>query len=73
MHAEPEFAMPIFQSAIGQIDTPWGIGCAIVLITVLLTVGLLSLRPTLHWRAFSGAVLSTLFVDGLFWLAASAA
>jgi hypothetical protein len=41
---------------------------------VLLTVGLLSLRGTqLHWRAFSGAVLSTLLVDGLFWLAASAA
>jgi Protein of unknown function (DUF3120) len=73
MHAEPEFAMPIFQSAIGQIDTPWGIGCAIVLIAVLLTVGLLSLRPSLHWRAFSGAVFSTLLVDGLFWLAASAA
>ncbi|WP_366039712.1 DUF3120 domain-containing protein [Microcoleus sp. PH2017_05_CCC_O_A] len=44
MHAEPELAMPIFQSAIGQIDTPWGIGCAIVLIAVLLTVGLISLR-----------------------------
>ena len=74
MHAEPELAMPIFQSAIGQIDTPWGIGCAIVLIAVLLTVGLLSLRDrTLHWRAFSGAVFSTLLVDGLFWLAASAA
>jgi Protein of unknown function (DUF3120) len=74
MHAEPELAMPIFQSAIGQIETPWGIGCALVLIVVLLTVGLLSLRDrTLHWRAFSGAVLSTLLVDGLFWLAASAA
>jgi hypothetical protein len=74
MHAEPELAMPIFQSAIGQIDTPWGIGCAIVLIAVLLTVGLISLRDrTLHWRAFSGAVFSTLLVDGLFWLAASAA
>ena len=74
MHAKPELAMPIFQSAIGQIETPWGIGCALVLIAVLLTVGLLSLRDrTLHWRAFSGAVLSTLLVDGLFWLAASAA
>jgi Protein of unknown function (DUF3120) len=74
MHAEPELAMPIFQSAIGQIETPWGIGCALALIVVLLTVGLLSLRDrTLHWLAFSGAVLSTLLVDGLFWLAASAA
>ncbi|MEZ2226648.1 MAG: DUF3120 domain-containing protein [Microcoleus sp.] len=74
MHAEPELAMPIFQSAIGQIETPWGIGWALVLIAVLLSVGLVSLRDrTLHWRAFSGAVLSTLLVDGLFWLAASAA
>lgn len=73
MRAEPELAMPIFQSAIGQIETSWGIVSAVVLIVVLLVVGLLGLRDrTLHWRAFSGAVLSTLLVDGLFWLAASA-
>jgi hypothetical protein len=27
----------------------------------------------LHWVALSGAVLSTILVDGLFWLAASLA
>jgi Protein of unknown function (DUF3120) len=73
MHAEPQLAMPIFQNAITQIETPWGIGCAFALIIVLLTIGLVSLRDReLHWRAFSGAVLSTLLVDGLFWLVASA-
>ncbi|MGL5063628.1 MAG: DUF3120 domain-containing protein [Microcoleus sp.] len=73
MRAEPELAMPIFQSAIVRIETPWGIVSAWVLIAVLLIVGLWGLRDRqLHWRAFSGAVLSTLLVDGLFWLAASA-
>lgn len=72
MQIEPELALPILQSAIAQIETPWGIGCAIALITILLVVGLLPLRSQeLHWRTFSGAVLSTLVVDGLFWLAAS--
>lgn len=73
MQVEPEFALPIFQSAIAQIETPWGISCAIALTIVLLTVGLLPLRSQKqHWRVFSGAVLSTLLVDGLFWLAACA-
>lgn len=73
MRAEPELAMPIFQSAIARIETPWGMVSAGVLIAVLLIVGLWGLRDRqLHWLAFSGAVLSTLLVDGLFWLAASA-
>lgn len=72
MQVEPELALSIFQSAIAQIETPWGISCALVLILILLSVGLLSLRrPELHWRAFSGAVLLTLVVDGLFGLIAS--
>lgn len=71
MQVEPELALSIFQSAIAQIETPWGLSCAIALITILLSVGLLSLRrPDLHWRAFSGAVLLTLVVDGLFALIA---
>jgi hypothetical protein len=80
MLAEPDLAVPIFRSAIAQVHTPWGIGCAAVLATVLLVVGFLPLRygrsspsETLHWWAFSGAVLSTILVDGLFWLAALAA
>jgi hypothetical protein len=73
MKVEPELAMPIFQSAIVQISNPWGVGCAVVLIITLLGVGLIHLRfKDLHWWAFSGAVLSTLLVDGLFWVVAAA-
>jgi len=59
----------ILQTAIGQIQTGWGIGSALVLATVLLVLGVRAIRSaeTHHW-AFSGAVLSTLLVDGLFGL-----
>lgn len=74
MLAEPDLVRPVFQSAATQVQTPWGIGCAMVLVAILLTVGLLPLRmQQKHWWAFSGAVLSTLLVDSLFWLAATAA
>lgn len=74
MRVEPELAKPIFQQAIAQINTPWGLSWVIVLASILLSVGLLSFRPQkLHWLAFSGAVLSTILVDSLFWLAASLA
>ncbi len=79
MSVEPSLALGVFQSAIAQVSTPWGIGCAILLCTVLLLVGLLPLRsyggvitPLKHRWAFGGAVLSTILVDSLFWLAASA-
>lgn len=71
MQVEPSLVQPIFRSAVAQIETPWGVGCAIVLTLFLLIVGCLPLRgPHLHWWTFSGAVLSTILVDGLFWLAA---
>lgn len=71
MYAEPELALPIFQSAIAQVKTPWGIGWAVVLVSILLSVGTLSLRSrTLHWWTFGGAVLSTILVDSLFLIAA---
>lgn len=67
-------ARPIFQGAIAQIQTPWGISWAIILASFLLVVGMLPLSSQkLHWWVFSGAVLSTILVDGLFWLAACAA
>jgi hypothetical protein len=41
-------------------------GCAVVLIAVLVVMGTLPLRsPRSHWWAFGGALLSTLVVDGL--------
>ncbi len=72
MKAEPDLVQPIFQSAIIQIQTPWGIGCAIALALVLIAASSLPLRSQqLHWWGFSGAVFSTILVDGLFWLAAT--
>jgi len=63
---------PIFQSAIAQIATPQGLCWAAILFLVLLMVGVLPLRSRQsHWWAFSGAVMSTILVDGLFWLAAT--
>ncbi len=74
MQVEPELAIPIFQSAIALVNTPWGCGWAAVLGILLLGVGSLPLRsPGLKWWAFGGAVLSTIVVDSLFWLAALAA
>lgn len=74
MQAEPELYTPIFQGAIAQMQTPWGTGWAMVLVLLLFGVGLWSLqKPSLHWWAFGGAVLSTIFVDGLFLLAALSA
>lgn len=67
----PALAAPILKSALAQVQTPWGISWAVVLVNVLLAVSLWSLRKTeLHWWAFAGAVLSTILVDSLFLLAA---
>jgi len=74
MQVEPALVAPIFQSALGQVQTPWGISWAVVLVGTLLLVGLWSLgKEQVHWWAFSGAVLSTILVDSLFWVAASLA
>ncbi|MBW4494659.1 MAG: DUF3120 domain-containing protein [Oscillatoria princeps RMCB-10] len=73
MQVDPALALPVFQSAIRQVQTPWGISWAAVLLAVLLAAGLAPLKSKqLHWWAFGGAVLSTILVDGLFWIAASA-
>jgi hypothetical protein len=74
MRVEPALATPILQSALAQVQTPWGISWAIVLVSTLGIVGFWSLaKGQLHWWAFSGAVLSTILVDSLFWIAASMA
>jgi Protein of unknown function (DUF3120) len=73
MAVEEQAAQPIFQAAIAQIQTPWGIAYAGILSGFLFAACLLPLlSQRLHWWTFSGAVLSTIFVDGLFWLAACA-
>ncbi len=71
MQVDEEFARPIFHSAIAQVQTPWGTGLASVLVISLLSFSFLPLRSSkLHWWVFGGAVLSTILVDGLFWVAA---
>jgi hypothetical protein len=74
MIVEPTLATPIFHDAIAIVQTPWGISWAIVLANSLFAVSLWALQKSqLHWWAFAGAVLSTILVDSLFWIAASLA
>lgn len=69
---DPNLVSPIFDNALAQIQTPWGISWAIVLLNLLLAIGIYPLQKRVcHWWAFSGAVLSTILVDGLFWITAS--
>jgi hypothetical protein len=71
MQVEPEAVQPIFQQALVQMNTPWGLFWVVALASLLFSVGIFSFRlRTLHWFAFSGAVLATIFVDSLFWVAA---
>lgn len=72
MQVEPTLAIPILQNAIAQIQTTWGISWAIVLVNLILAIGLWTLqKQQLHWWAFAGALLSTILVDSMFWVAAS--
>lgn len=74
MRVEEDLARSIFQQAIVQISTPWGVAWAIILALLLVVVGILPLYSRQsYWWAFSGAVVSTILVDSLFWLAASTA
>lgn len=71
---DPTQVSVVFHAALNQMYTPWGMEAATVLIIALSGIGCLPLRSRqLHWWAFSGAVLSTILVDGLFWLAATVA
>jgi len=72
MFADISEAPEILHLAMNNLQTVWGVCWATVLVSILLAVGLSHLRPQQpHWWAFSGAVLSTLLVDGLFGLAAA--
>lgn len=71
MRVEADLVGSIFHAALVQVSTGWGISWAIGLALVLFGVSMVPMRSgTLHWWAFSGAVLSTILVDSLFWLAA---
>jgi hypothetical protein len=82
MQVDESLAFSVLQSALEQVQTLWGGIWAAELVLVLLLAGILPLTiakvraahpHSLHWWAFSGAVISTLLVDGLFWLTALAA
>ncbi|RMF23935.1 MAG: DUF3120 domain-containing protein [Cyanobacteria bacterium J083] len=74
MLVEPNLVKPILQDALVHMQTAWGISWAIVLLNLLIAIGLWSAKKRKSsWWAFSGAVFSTILVDGLFWLAAALA
>ena len=71
MVVDPEFVPYVFQAALTKIHTLWGIGWGTVLVAMLIGLGGWALKQkTAPWQAFAGAILSTILVDGLFWLAA---
>lgn len=71
MVSQPMETPTILHAALGQIDNPWGVTWAMVLAWMLLFAGLVPLtQRSNHNYAFAGAVLSTIFVDALFLLAA---
>ena len=72
MVVDPALAAPILEDSLTRVQTVWGISWAIVLVNLLLGISLLGLQKNkIHWWAFAGAVLSTILVDSLFYLAAS--
>jgi hypothetical protein len=67
----PDQADLIFHTALMQMNTPLGWGWAIGLLALLSITGIGSFyAKSLPAMAFSGAVISTIVVDGLFWVAA---
>jgi hypothetical protein len=71
MISPPTEAGLILHRALLRMETYQGVGCAIVLLSLLIMLGTIPMRsPSAHWWAFSGAVLSTIVVDSLFFIAA---
>jgi hypothetical protein len=71
MQVEPSLVAEVFKGAIGQISTVWGIGCALLLLGLLISISVWAFRtPKAHRWVFGGAVLGTILVDGLFLCAA---
>jgi Protein of unknown function (DUF3120) len=71
MVADPDEAGVIFHQALQLVYTPWGLAWAVMLASLLVVTGMWAWQQrSLHWVAFSGAVLSTILVDALFWVAA---
>lgn len=75
MAVDPEFVPVVLREAAGSLQSDVAAARAAVLILFLVIVGAMPLvySRQLAWWAFGGAVLSTLVVDGLFFLSASLA
>jgi hypothetical protein len=68
---QSEIIAMVFHQALMQMYQPWGVVAAIGLAGVLTVTGLWAWqRQSNVMMAFSGAVLSTILVDGVFWIAA---
>jgi hypothetical protein len=68
MIADPQWVPVLLREAAGSLQNSTDFGRGLVLAIALLIVGILPLRSQQScWWAFSGAVLSTLVVDLLFW------
>lgn len=62
---------PIMQGALREMNTPLSFAWAGIIVAALLIIGLLGLRSEKpQWWAFSGAVLNTLVVNGIFLIGA---
>lgn len=71
MVSPPAVAGQILHSALMRMETYQGVGFAVVLLSLLVMLGTIPLRTqSVRWWAFSGAVLSTILVDSLFFAAA---
>jgi hypothetical protein len=71
MLSPPADAGKILHGALLRMETYEGVSYAIVLLTLLVMLGTIPMRSqSTKWWAFSGAILSTILVDSLFFLAA---
>ncbi len=68
---DPVAVQSIFQDAVSQVQTPWGMSLAVCIATVICLIGFKAMRsPDLHFWAFAGALLSTILVDIIFAISA---
>jgi len=71
MVSDPSEAGQILHGALMRMETYEGVGYAIVLLSLLIMLGTIPMRSqSVRWWAFSGAILSTILVDSLFFIAA---
>ena len=71
MKTEPSLVKPLLEGAIAQVQTVWGISWAVLLANSLLAISLWGfVKKDTHYIVLASAVLTTIFTDGLFLVAA---